>query len=265
MGLTIHYSLTAHGNNANAQNLINQLYQAAKDLPFNGLGPVVELSGDQCNYSKRDRDDPLRWLLIQSEAKIELSAVEEGPGLQGIQLHRIRPTHLIAFTAWPGQGCEESNFGLCQYPSEIETETGRRKTGVSGWCWNSFCKTQYAAAPDCGGVPNFLQCHLAVIALLDKAKELGCLDAVDDEGGFWEGRDVQGLVQHVGAWNEMLAALCGRLKDLAGVRRGALEAPIAQYPNFEHLEAAGEGCLDPEFAKLAKLIGRVGRPSHPES
>ena len=31
---------------------------------------------------------------------------------------------------------------------------------------------------------NFLQCHLAVIAMLDKAKELGCLADVSDEGCF---------------------------------------------------------------------------------
>jgi len=26
---------------------------------------------------------------------------------------------MITFTAWPGEGCEESNFGLCQYPAEL--------------------------------------------------------------------------------------------------------------------------------------------------
>jgi hypothetical protein len=260
MGLTIHYSLKAQGEQARARILINALHQAAQDLPFKELGQVFELSGEQCDYSKRDRDDPLLWLLVQSEAKLELKQSHQDSEEQtSFERYRVRPVHLIAFATRPGEGCEEANFGLCQYPAVIETETGRLDTGLRGWQWSSFCKTQYASDPGCGGLANFLQCNLSVIAMLDKAKELGCLARVNDEGGFWEQRDVQRLAQQVGSWNEMLAAFAGRLADLADGGPVAVESAITEYPNFEQLEAAGQRRVPPGFEKLAQLIGRVSR------
>jgi len=72
--------------------------------------------------------------------------------------------------------------------------------------------------------------------MLDRAKELGILASVNDEGGFWEKRNVAALVREVGEWNAAMAAMVGRLKDMFG---GDFEAPITQYPGFERLEAKG--------------------------
>ena len=72
--------------------------------------------------------------------------------------------------------------------------------------------------------------------MLDIAKELGILASVNDEGEFWEKRDVQALAKEVGCWNEGMAALVGKLKDMFG---GNFEAPITKFPDFEHLEARG--------------------------
>ena len=71
MGLTIHYSFKARGSDAQARKLINALHQTAQDLPFKELGQVVELSGEQCDLNNRDREDPLRWLLIQAPESVE--------------------------------------------------------------------------------------------------------------------------------------------------------------------------------------------------
>jgi hypothetical protein len=260
MGLTIHYSLKARGSDAQARKLINALHQTAQDLPFKELGNVVELSGDQCNVNRRDEEDPLRWLLIQAQESVEIVSQRQVIGGQAYRSYqRVQPIRLIAFTAWPGEGCEPSNFGLGQFPAVVDTHEGRLKTKLSGWRYSSFCKSQYASNPNCGGVPNFLQCHLTVIALLDKAKELGCLAEVTDEGGFWNQRDLRALVQGIGSWNEMIAAFGGRLKDLLGDGSLGIESEIAQYPNFEQLEAAGQAKLPPAYDKLAALIGRVAQ------
>jgi hypothetical protein len=112
-------------------------------------------------------------------------------------------------------------------------------------------------------VPNFLQCHLTVIAMLDRAKQLGCLAHVSDEGGFWEKRDVQALVREIGSWNEMLAAFGGKLKDLLGDGALTLESAIAQYPNFEQLEAAGQSKLPPGLQQLVALMERVAATHQP--
>ena len=142
-----------------------------------------------------------------------------------------------------------------QFPAEVDSTEGTLKTRVSGWCFKSFCKTQYASDPQYGGAPHFLQCHLTVIALLDKAKALGCLHRVRDEGGFWEKRDLPALVERIGSWNEMIAALGGKLKDLVG----SVQSPITHFPNFEQLEAAGQDKLPPGYEMLAGLIQRVVR------
>src|SRR5258708_5415092 len=185
MGLTIHYSLKARGSDAHARKLINALHQTAQDLPFKELGEIVDLPGERCNADKRDKDDPLRWLLIQADEDVDLP-VSKHEHRQGMTASvRVSPNRVIAFTAWPGEGCEESNFGLCKFPDSVVTNRGPIKTRRSGLGWGSFCKSQYASDPSCGGVPNFLKCHLCVSGLPDTAQELGRLRNLRDERHLW--------------------------------------------------------------------------------
>ena len=214
----------------------------------------MELSGKECDHERRLQEDPLRWLLIQALKSVEIKTKGSTPRSGYTTYRDVMPCRVIAFTAWPGEGCESSNFGLCEYPAEVETGEGMWRTGIAGWRWHSFCKTEYSSNPDCGGVPHFLQCHLTVIALLDRAKKLHCLGKVDDEGGFWEKRDMQALVRQVGTSNEMLAAFGGLLKDLSGE---GTEMAIGQFPDFEKLEALGQDKLPPPLAQLAKLAQQV--------
>jgi hypothetical protein len=72
MGLTIHYELAATGDEANARKLVQQLRQAALDLPFQHVGGIVEFRGDECDWKQRPDDDPYRWLLIQARTDISL-------------------------------------------------------------------------------------------------------------------------------------------------------------------------------------------------
>ena len=89
-------------------------------------------------------------------------------------------------------------------------------------------------------------------------RELGCLDSVSDEGGFWEKRDGAALVNEIGSWNQMLAAFGGKLKDVLG---DGMAMPIAGFPNFEALELAGLSQLPPEIEQLARLIKSVSQKS----
>lgn len=233
MGLTIHYRLKSDADAATARAVLLQLRSRALDLPFAEVGELIELRGDQCDFEKSDRADPQRWLLVQACTHVEC----------GSWHHNVPPTHVIAFTTWPGDGCEQANFGLCRYPSSITVADPdrpgvKRRLACPGpkWRWSSFCKTQYASDPACGGVAHFLQCHLSVVALLDAAKALGILGEVHDEGDYWTDRDPARLANQVGQWNEQIAAFVGRLKDTVG---DAAVAPITSFPNFEHLEARG--------------------------
>jgi hypothetical protein len=88
-----------------------------------------------------------------------------------------------------------------------------------------------------------VRCHLCVIQLLDAIQKHQLAQVeVSDESGYWDHRDVQKLAQCVGAWNELIAAVVGQLKDAAGAMQ--VEAPITGFANFEHLEAKGRADFD---------------------
>jgi hypothetical protein len=236
VGLTIHYNLqTTLTQTRDVRGLVSSLQQAAGGLPFQHVGPVKEFRDQQADFDHSGRDDPDRWLKIQAGRYLEV----------GDRNHSIKPRHIIAFTVRPGAGCEPANFGFCQYASYIDiTAPGSRRrrvpTRLAGWSWGSFCKTQYASDPNCGGLENFLRCHVGLVKLLDLAARLDHLTVdVDDESLFWEHRDPKELVNTVGDWNQFVAAFAGSLKDLAQTEGVAVEAAIASFPNFEHLEAKG--------------------------
>ena len=228
MGLTIHYNFGLNTRStAKARQAVTQLRLRALELPMQEVGEIIDVSGEAADFQRLPREHPRRWLLIQSTWHVQ----------NGRYSYSVPPKRVIAFSTFPGPGCEPANFGLCQFPATIEVEENgvkrRLRTGAKGWCWRSFCKTQYASNVS---VEHFLRCHLSVTAMLDHAKTLGVLADVSDEGDYWQKRDVKALAEEVGQWNEMIAAGAGRLKDLIG---NELEAPILAHPNFEHLEAKG--------------------------
>jgi hypothetical protein len=231
MGLTIHYNFkSAASCDDDARQLIQRLRHRARRLPFQHIGDLLDLEGVECDYIRRDRQDPRRWLLVQAAQFIE----SEGCA------YTAPPVRLLAFTTMPGAGCEAANFGLCNYPEFVDDGAGKRiKTGLaSGWSWRSFCKTQYASNPQLGGVENFLKCHVGIIRLLDEAKDLNILNEVTDEGGYWRKRDARALVEQVAEWNAAIAGFVGGLKDLVGGGTD-VRTEITKFPNYEHLEAEG--------------------------
>jgi hypothetical protein len=199
-------------------------------------------------------------LLIQAGTHIALP-VSPSEKQRGVRREMdVLPRHVIAFETEPGEGCESANLGLCQYPSEVSAPGfGKRKTKLKGWSWDSFCKTHYASDPRCGGLPNFLRCHLGVVALLDEAQKIGVLGKVNDEGDFWETRSLERLTKEIGEQSAMLAGFLGALKDAmsqAPGGAGAVEAPIAEYPNFEHLEAEGQRLMPEKLKTVLKALAQ---------
>lgn len=226
MGLTIHYSLQSDQVSlSDAHRKLTELRQRALHLPLQSVGEIQEFEGDDCDY-EQCADSGLKWLLIQAGRYV----------VRGRLHYPVRPTHIIAFSTHPGPGCEQANFGLCRYPRQIEVDGRRLRTELHGWSWSSFCKTQYASNPNCGGLKNFLGCHLSVIALLDHAQKLGILSDVSDEGNFWQQRDVEALIREIGQWNAMIANFAGQMKDVLGDQ---LISEITKFPNFEQLEFEG--------------------------
>ena len=224
MGLTLHYELsTPTSPAAKARSLVETLRQHALSLPFEEVSEMIELKGEECRFDPKNRRGPHSWLKTQTiRFLIDGNVVSTSD--------ESHPIHTIAFTVFPAEGSEQANFGLCRYPK------------ASGWSWASFCKTQYASNPSTGDVANFLKCHLGLVALLDKAGEMGILGPVKDEGHYWDNRDVAALVKEVGMWNRMIAGFYGQIRDgieAAGGDPRSLEAEITKFRDFERLEAEG--------------------------
>ena len=255
MGLTIQYSINSTARSPKqGRELVEKMRQLALDLPFEEVGDVVEL--DNPDYETCEESH--RWLAIQSQEHIRY------PWKPNTSTS-VTPTKLFAVSLWPGEGCEEMNIGLCSYPREVRIDHRTIKTQLPGFRWSSFCKTQYASNPECGGVPNFLRCHISSITLLERIAELPRVSVeIDDEGKYGPshysddyrkaraaGREptyvwhtgkynVKALVEEIGEWNQMVAALGGALKDtLASTGMSVLESPITSFPDFEQLEFRG--------------------------
>lgn len=129
MGLTIHYRFHSNVRDAAAaRRLLTLLRRRALGLPLARVDEIVELSGEQCDAQRRGADDPLRWMLIQAGQYVDW------PLAGGLHASCcVRPTHLVAFSTWPGEGCEEANFGLARYPASVDVTDPDGPAGRSGW------------------------------------------------------------------------------------------------------------------------------------
>jgi hypothetical protein len=77
---------------------------------------------------------------------------------------------------------------------------------------------------------------------------------------FRETRSLERLTKELGEQSAMLAGMLRVLKDAATRAPGgpgAVEAPIADYPNFEHLEAEGQRLLPEQLKTMLKALVRA--------
>lgn len=273
MGLTIHYRLSLPEKTPlpEVRQKLGALRQCCLDLPFKEVGGLMEFKGEKCDWNKRDREDPHRWFLIQSDTFVNYKYGRGGKPFRvegcenGTYSHSVLPQQIVGFSTWPGEGCEEANIGLCRFPKTVmvankwSRKNHRLPVGDSKWSWHSFCKTQYSNSPECGGIENFLRCHLSVVAMLDAAKKLGFAVECNDESGYWEKRDLKALVKEIGQWDAFIAAFGGALKDATEETGLTLEAPITQRKDFEKLEAEGQSLLPKETAAVLQRLAVITR------
>ncbi|BAU11096.1 hypothetical protein LEP3755_15890 [Leptolyngbya sp. NIES-3755] len=220
MGLNLSYNLSLTASVDQVRKIVLALRQIALDLSFAQVDEFVELQGEACYFDMNDREDPNIFLKLRGLKPTSIA-------MNGMSWKDS--TYLIAFDTLPGQGCETAAFGLATH-GEIQA--------VNDWMWTGFCKTQYASNPEYGGREHFIRCHLALIKMLDEAQKLGVHCEVDDEGNYWNTRDLFELTAALSSQNIFMATTIGAIKDAIDPS-AIVQAPILDYPNFEHLEAEG--------------------------
>lgn len=224
MGVTIHYKLQAppETDKARAKGIVTQLRRRALRYRTAGrVDAVLPLGKDDraLRWGRTTRSWPMPCLPTWS-GDVELEPLEG----------------FVLFVR-PGKDCETLALGLCRFPLRVCANGRWRRTGLGGWRWEGFCKTQYASIHGWG---HFRRCHLAVLGLLDAARRLGCRVKIDDEGEYWPGRNESKLRENVEEMNRAIAAAAGALKDFdKATGAEGVQSPIFAHPQFEHLEAKG--------------------------
>ncbi len=143
----------------------------------------------------------------------------------------------------PGEGCAPAHFGLCRY------------SGSRTWKLTNWCKTQHAARH---GWEHFLTCHRRVISLLDLWRDFSVDVKVSDEGEFWETRSVERLKERLGAYDRLVAAVAGALKDEFGEGGPSVRAQIFDDGRFERLEAEGRAELRQRSKRCRSCFPKTG-------
>lgn len=242
MGLTIHYTLSL--NSATIEEVrakIMTIRNIALKFPLVQVGGLVELAGEDCIFKPKEHNNPNTYLKLRALKMVGLTEEEEN---DPNNYYGINPKYLIAFDTLPGPGSESATFGLATY-EEIEER--------NDWSLGGFCKTQYASNPEYGGLENFIRCHKFIVEMLDEIQKLGISCEVQDEGEYWESRNLDDLMGNLQQYNFFVAALVGTFKNQSNQEVNIIEAPVLKYPNFEYLEAEGNDLLKEKLQELNDL------------
>ncbi len=288
MGLTVHFNFRAPPGTDAAAALghVQALQRFCEDRPFAEVDQeIAHFEGEHdCDFEAEPPGHPHRWLKVMSRESLRRRETLYHPDDNDLRCgydvgsrceihYDVKPVEIIAFSAWPGEGCESLELGLARYPATIEfwdyryaRRTRRRmlRTRLAGqWRWGAFCKTQYASAK---GLPHFLRCHLLVIAVLDRARELGILRHVSDEGGYWRSRRLDTLGGRVGEYNVFIGAMAKVFKA-AVPPNCQLETEIEHHPDYEQFTIEKLAADFPEMhaavARTAGLLRRAARDHTP--
>ena len=277
MGLTVHFNFRAPPGTDAAAALghVQALQRFCEDRPFAEVDQeIAHFEGEHdCDFEAEPPGHPHRWLKVMSRESLRRRETLYHPDDNDLRCgydvgsrceihYDVKPVEIIAFSAWPGEGCESLELGLARYPDRISfwdyrySRRSRRRTLWTRlghhWRWGAFCKTQYASEK---GLPHFLRCHLLVIAVLDRARELGLLWRVNDEGGYWRTRRLDVLAHELNGYNALIGAFAKLLKQAvpAGHR---VETAIEHHPDYEQFTVEK---LAADFPEMHAAVQRTAR------
>ena len=219
MGLHLNWELCLSGSwtEAAVDAVLLELRDFACERPFEEVSRLVAGGGDRRRSWVTTLDT---WARI-----IAKPYDEDAPPLYG------DPGTARAFFVNAGRGCETASFGFLK---RADGEGGHAE-----WFWHCVCKTQYASVVS---DEHLIACHTGLVAVLDRASELGIGVVVRDETHYWETRDISILVNEVHEMNRIVARIAGAMSDaFEGHGEHALQAPIFEHRRFEQLEMGEDG------------------------
>lgn len=201
MGLGIRYEMQLPGATParRVHAILARLHAFACTLIVDGVGPITRASlGELLRASPIDASDLERHFHEIASANL----YEVDVALERVE-HRTRRA-VAGFSVHPGRGCEAAAFGFVR-PGLTAAPAGfNGDLPWNGWSWSARCETQYASIVS---IEHLIDCHLAVVHLLDEADRLGVTVHATDSTEYWHTRSVQHLIQHVDSANGIVARL----------------------------------------------------------
>ena len=228
MGLTIHYDISFKGTKKQLIEKLTKIRSACMDLPFEEVGKVKSVK------ITRNHIKVFNWLqnitkypnnfeenLVMRDLIMEMLGTNTGEMVHlGEWKHEDnrswrdqKPTTLVSLSLWAGEGCEGS---------DVNFEKRNKK-----WICSSFCKTQYAT--------EFVKCHLLVITLFDMFKAEGFDVEIDDEGNYWETRNLKVLAKNINDYTGLISGIAESMKNNFGKNVNVI-APIDNCKNYMDVE-----------------------------
>lgn len=250
MGLSLHLHVHASAvlDEPAARAIVTRWHGVAEDLAAEGrIGRVFELSNEVADLSQF----ATAWLSVP--------VAGDSDTCSGVA---ISPEEGWIFLVQIGEGCEPLVLGLCRYPTVVKaagTNAFIPSGQTGGWRLLSSCKTQYASLR---GWESFRRCHLAVVDLALAGGSLGLEVRIEDEGGYWPGRNEVALRATVERMNRLVAGLAGALKDSEDDSGNgpSVESPVFLHPDFERLEAEAQDGEDTRKLKEASSAIKKALP-----
>jgi hypothetical protein len=102
------------------------------------------------------------------------------------------------------------------------------------------------------GRGSFLEALLCVLTILEKLSVLGFQVTMNDEGGFWDSRDLDKLAAAVRQYDSMFAGFTGAVRDAIEQQGMTVQSPMAGRPDFERLEMEGQAGMADILRELKK-------------
>ena len=217
MGLTVSFGLQSRKRKTgNVASQLIRVMQACQHLPLESISTPTTIDADKIAektagmsprefYNLHHGNDPVGQMIATNCETVR----RESPPVH----EEIFPEAIIWSNVRMFPGSEDFSLKLCQYQRRINVEYSlaynyrRRRdytkkykqipTHLGGWRGGDFCKTIYASLPRYGGLLNFLTVHLTVCKVLEECERAGFVVDVNDEGDFWDHRDLARLALYV--------------------------------------------------------------------
>lgn len=169
---------------------------------------------DRIGGMNRLKDMPVRIRNRYAKLQVQVDGIWEG------RKRRIAQSgNGIYFNVDVGNGCE--------YFAVMLARLG------NGTVWRGMgcTKTQYA-------VP-FVESHLTVVYMLDLCKESGILERVEDQGGYWESRDLKVLAENINASTEFMKIASKALQQIGEKKLFVVHNAIDECANYVNAKEGG--------------------------